>query len=110
MRTYSVLTTASAGRQALMHARMPVILPPDTWASWLGDAPAGETELLELMRPAEDSLLAFWPVASRVGRVAENDAALLAPAALEPTDALRDLRDDLPDWAVLSAAARPPGV
>lgn len=100
LRTYTVITTASAGRQALMHPRMPVILPREAWARWLGEAPATEEELLELMRPAEDSLLAFWPVDSRVGRVAENDAGLLAPAAPELPEALRRLRDPLPAWAV----------
>jgi putative SOS response-associated peptidase YedK len=99
MRTYSVITTESAGRQALMHARMPVILPREAWARWLGDVPAREAELLDLMRPAEDSLLAFWPVEARVGRVAENDAALLAPAMPELPDSLRGLRDPLPEWA-----------
>lgn len=99
LRTYSVITTASAGRQALMHARMPVILPPEAWARWLGEEAAEPGELLELLRPAEDSLLAFWPVEARVGRVAENDAALLRPATVELPEALYGLRDSPPDWA-----------
>lgn len=99
LRSYTVITTASAGRQAVMHPRMPVILPHEAWACWLGDVPAREEELLSLMRPAEDSLLAFWPVDARVGRVAENDAGLLAPATGELPDALQDLRDPLPGWA-----------
>jgi putative SOS response-associated peptidase YedK len=102
MRTYSVITTESAGRQALMHARMPVILPREAWARWLGDVPAQGEELLSLMRPAEDSLLAFWPVEARVGRVAENDAALLAPAMPELPEALQSLRDPPPAWATVS--------
>lgn len=99
MRTYSIITTASAGRQALMHARMPVILPLEAWSSWLGESPAGQDELLALMQPAEDSLLAFWPVGSRVGRVAENDAGLLVPAAADLPESLHGLRDPLPVWA-----------
>jgi putative SOS response-associated peptidase YedK len=98
MRTYSVITTASAGRQALMHARMPVILPREAWARWLGDEASAEGDLLELMRPAEDALLAFWPVAARVGRVAENDAGLLAPATVDLAEALTGLRDPPPEW------------
>jgi putative SOS response-associated peptidase YedK len=76
LRSYTIVTTASAGRQALLHERMPVILPREAWDPWL----SGEDEaaLLALLRPAEDSLLTFWPVAARVGRVAENDAGLLA--------------------------------
>lgn len=99
LRTYTVLTTASAGRQALMHPRMPVILPREAWGRWLGEAPAGQEELLGLLRPAEDSLLAFWPVEARVGRVSENDAGLLAPAAQELPEGLQGLQDQPPDWA-----------
>lgn len=74
LRSYSIITCAAAGRQALVHDRMPVILPPAAWEEWL----AGEDEaaLTALLRPAEDALLAFWPAGPRVGRVAENDAAL----------------------------------
>lgn len=81
LRTYSIITCAAAGRQALLHERMPVILPPGSWEAWLsGDDPAS------LLKPAEDALLAFWPVAARVGRVAEDDAALLDrdPLAVAP--------------------------
>jgi putative SOS response-associated peptidase YedK len=81
LRTYSIITCAAAGRQALLHDRMPVILPRDRWDDWLaGGAPAA------LLKPAEDVLLAFWPVPARVGRVAENDAGLLArdPLAMAP--------------------------
>nr|WP_314072336.1 SOS response-associated peptidase [uncultured Roseococcus sp.] len=98
LRTYSVITTASAGRQALMHARMPVILPAEAWGRWLGDEPAEAGELLGLMRPAEDALLAFWPVGPRVGRVAENDAGLLASAEVELPEELGGLSDQPPDW------------
>ncbi|WP_421994206.1 SOS response-associated peptidase [Roseococcus sp.] len=100
MRSYCVITIASAGRQALMHARMPVILPPEAWAAWLGEEAAGEAALLEMMRPAEDALLAFWPVDGRVGRVAENDARLLAPAPVELPPALQALNDPPPGWAL----------
>ncbi len=58
----------------------------EAWDAWL----AGEEEaaLLALLRPAEDALLAFWPVAGRVGRVAENDAGLIArdPLAVAPPE------------------------
>lgn len=86
LRTFTIITCASAGRQALLHDRMPVILPRAAWDPWL----AGEDDaaLRALLKPAEDALLAFWPVAARVGRVAENDAALLErdPLAQPPPD------------------------
>ncbi len=96
LRTYSIVTCAAAGRQTLLHERMPVILPPEAWDPWL--AGADEATLTGLLRPAEDALLAFWPVAARVGRVAENDEGLIvrdklavAPPELDdpPPDLLR---------------------
>jgi len=83
LRSYSIITCAAAGRQALLHERMPVILPRETWDAWLeGDEPA------TLLKPAQDSLLAFWPVPARVGRVAENDAGLISrdPLAVAPAE------------------------
>ncbi len=83
LRTYSIITCAAAGRQALLHERMPVILPREAWEDWLtGEDPAA------LLQPAEDALLAFWPVAARVGRVAEDDAGLIErdPLAVVPAE------------------------
>jgi putative SOS response-associated peptidase YedK len=84
LRTFTILTCAAAGRQALLHDRMPVILPRAAWDAWLADE--DEAALLALLRPAEDALLAFWPVAARVGRVAEDDAGLVVrdPLAVPP--------------------------
>ncbi|MBE9605859.1 SOS response-associated peptidase [Acetobacteraceae bacterium H6797] len=77
LRTFTIITTESAGRQAQIHHRMPVILPPDTWGAWLGESEASQDKLLSLMRPAPDASLAFWPVAQRVGKFSENDPGLL---------------------------------
>ncbi len=83
LRTYSIITTEAAGRQALVHDRMPVILERADWAEWLISEEEGA--LLALLRPAEDLHLAFWPVPARVGRVAENDAGLVARDPLAAT-------------------------
>ncbi|MEI6158232.1 MAG: SOS response-associated peptidase [Roseococcus sp.] len=98
LRSYSVITCAAAGRQALLHPRMPVILPPEDWAAWLGEAPMEEDGLMRLLRPAEDALLAFWPVVPRVGRVGENDAALIAPSREGVPEAWSSLSDAPPEW------------
>lgn len=87
LKTYAIITCAAAGRQALLHDRMPVILPPAAWETWL-DPQATRAALAALLVPLEDAHLAFWPVAPRVGRVAENDAGLLArdPRANAPAE------------------------
>ncbi len=78
LRSYTVITTEANARQALVHHRMPAILPRQDWPAWLGEAPCDDPQAL--LRPCPPGDLAFWPVAARVGRFAENDAGLLARA------------------------------
>ena len=84
LRTYSIVTTDSVGRQAVLHSRSPVLLPRAAWGRWLGETAASEEELLGLLRPLDDALLRFWPVHPRVGKVSENDAELLEPDLSAP--------------------------
>jgi putative SOS response-associated peptidase YedK len=77
LRTFTIVTTEANAKLRAVHDRMPVILPREAWAAWLGEAPAEEAALLELLRPAPPEAVRAWPVSPRVGRVAENDAALL---------------------------------
>jgi putative SOS response-associated peptidase YedK len=96
LRTFTVITTDANPKQALVHHRMPALLPREAWEAWLGAAPAAAESLLALLRPCPAEWLAIWPVDNRVGRVAENDAALLArdPRAVVPA-ALDDAPPDL---------------
>lgn len=77
LRSFSIVTTVANARQALVHERMPVLLARDAVDAWLDPAQAPEA-LQALLRPCPPGWLAFWPVAARVGRVAENDAGLIA--------------------------------
>jgi putative SOS response-associated peptidase YedK len=96
LRTFSVITTEANEKQALVHHRMPAILPPEVWDAWLGEEPAEPEELAELLLPCPPDELAIWPVDNRVGRVAENDAKLLLrdPLAVPPPE-LDDRPPDL---------------
>ncbi len=97
LKTFTVITTEANEKQALVHHRMPVILPPEVWDAWLGEEPAAPEELQELLLPCPAEELAIWPVDNRVGRVAENDAGLLRrdPGARPPPE----LDDPVPDLA-----------
>jgi putative SOS response-associated peptidase YedK len=88
LRTFTVITTEANEKQALVHHRMPVILPLETWDAWLGAEPAAPEELLDLLLPCPAEELAIWPVDNRVGRVAENDPGLLKrdPLARPPPE------------------------
>jgi len=86
LRSFTILTTDAVPELAVLHDRMPVILPPDSWAAWLGEAPADDAALRALMTPYPRRGLAVWPVGARVGKVAEDDAGLIErdPLALAP--------------------------
>ncbi|MCQ4158941.1 SOS response-associated peptidase [Roseomonas sp. GC11] len=89
LRSFTIITTEANAKQALVHHRMPVILPREAWALWLGEE-AGDawSDALALLRPSPAEELACWPVAARVGKFAENDAGLIArdPLASPPPE------------------------
>jgi putative SOS response-associated peptidase YedK len=75
-RSYTIITTNANSDVAELHSRMPVILEPADWASWLGEVNVDPGTLLH---PSGDGTLRFWPVNKRVGSPRNNDAALLEP-------------------------------
>ncbi|MBX9698536.1 MAG: SOS response-associated peptidase [Acetobacteraceae bacterium] len=89
LRSCTIVTTEATPRLRPIHDRMPVILPPEAWPLWLGERePEEEEALASLLRPYPGEALAVWPVDRRVGRVSENDRALLArdPLAVPPPE------------------------
>ncbi len=74
----TILTTAANEALRPLHDRMPVILEPGSYDTWLDpDAPAWELE--PLLAPAPADLLAFHPVSTLVNRVENDD-----PVCIEP--------------------------
>jgi putative SOS response-associated peptidase YedK len=69
--TCSVITTAAIGDLALVHDRMPLVLPPSRWAGWLA-APPDDPELLAPTPEDAVAALEIRPVGSAVGNV-RND-------------------------------------
>ena len=78
LRTTCILTTAAQGQVAPVHDRMPLILPPWSWGTWLGGTAAAAQALLA---PASEAALQSWPVSQRVNAVREDGAALIEPVA-----------------------------
>ena len=72
LETFTILTTAATTAVATVHHRMPVILPPSFFGSWLEgrDVP---------LKPASDVELKLRPVSHRV-----NSAAYDEPGCIEP--------------------------
>lgn len=86
----TIITTAANEKMSELHDRMPVMLPPDSWATWL-DPDNRDTELLgKLLVPAPNQLITFHAVSTDVGNVRNKGAQLVdevpAPASLLEAD------------------------
>lgn len=75
----TALTTTANEAMSAVHDRMPVILGPEDWPLWLGEASADMNAILGLLRPCPSSALALWAVGKAVGSV-RNDGPELATA------------------------------
>lgn len=76
LRTVTLVTTAANAVMAPIHHRMPVIVMPEDWPVWLGEA-AGDA--VALMRPCAEPLLDLWPVGPAVGNIRNQGAELPLP-------------------------------
>jgi putative SOS response-associated peptidase YedK len=82
IRSFAIITTTPNELCAALHSRMPVVLSPETWSTWLGEEPADERRLKALLAPCPSEELTCWPVSTRVGNVKNNDAGLIEPIAV----------------------------
>jgi putative SOS response-associated peptidase YedK len=83
-RTFTIVTTRPNAFMAPIHDRMPVVIPPASWAEWLDPAPRDPGELRALLEPRDDVTLAAYPVSSLVNSVRNNGPELIAPVDLVP--------------------------
>ena len=80
LRTCSIITGEPNELVAQVHTRMPVLLPEEHHAEWLGEVENGD--LKELLKPFPADRMKMWPISSRVNSPENNEAALLEP--IEP--------------------------
>ncbi len=66
-----------------IHDRMPVILEPGDYNTWLDPANQDVERLRSLLRPYPSDRMAFWPVSRRVGNPANDDPSLIEPLGEE---------------------------
>jgi len=79
LKSFTIITTRANDLLSPLHDRMPVLLAPDCWAAWLGEAKVTDTDLKALLKPCPGAGMVFWPVDGRVGNVGNDDADLFAP-------------------------------
>lgn len=74
LRTCCVVTTGPNEIMAPIHDRMPVIIGPEQWASWLSGTPE---EAQALIRPYHQEGMQAWAVDRRVSRAKDDDEGLI---------------------------------
>ena len=77
--TCAIVTCGASDAMSAIHHRMPVILAPEDWPLWLGEAGHGAATL---MRPAPDDALTFHRVDPAV-----NSNRASGPQLIEPIEA-----------------------
>lgn len=75
----ALLTTEAAPEIAGLHDRMPVLLPPEEYGSWLDRSIRERGALDDLLSPPEGTALEYHPVSRRVNSPANDE-----PACIEP--------------------------
>ena len=75
----TLLTTEPNDLVATVHDRMPAILPPRAYATWLDPAVSDLEQLLSLLGPYPAELMIATPVSTRV-----NAPTFVDPACIEP--------------------------
>ncbi len=79
LRTCTIVTTEPNKLLAPIHNRMPVVLPPEAWDTWLDRDNTDADELGALLKPAPDDLLELFPVSTAVNSVGNDSGELVLP-------------------------------
>jgi len=75
IRSFAILTTAANATLRPLHERMPVIVEPANWATWLGEI---NGDPIELLNP--NPIVKTWKVSTAVNNVRNNGPDLLGEA------------------------------
>jgi hypothetical protein len=81
IRTCTIITGEPNELVALIHNRMPVMLPREAWSAWLGEEPADKDALLSLLKPCPAERMRAYAVSARVNSVKNDEPALLDDVA-----------------------------
>jgi putative SOS response-associated peptidase YedK len=68
IRSFTIVTTTPNALCADLHNRMPAILPPERWSTWLGEEPAEPDQLKSLLVPYKGEMAGRSASASATSR------------------------------------------
>ena len=100
-RTFTIVTTEANELIASLHDRMPVVLPPESWATWLDPSLVDTGEVLAMLRPAPAEPMELFAVEPLVNNVRNDGPDLVRPlahslAASDPAPATLELWREAP--------------
>lgn len=84
LETFTILTTVANGLVAPLHDRMPVILSPDEYSTWLDRNTTNPAGLVHLFQPYPADLMEVHPVSPLVNKVGNDGSDLVVPVSDEP--------------------------
>jgi putative SOS response-associated peptidase YedK len=76
---FTIVTTNANAKLAPIHERMPVILDPADYATWLDTSEANAQAALKLLRPFPPEGMAFYRVGPHVNSARNDDPQCIAP-------------------------------
>jgi putative SOS response-associated peptidase YedK len=79
LRSFTIITTTPNALMAELHDRMPVIIAPADYATWLGETAIEPDAARALLRPYPADDMEVWPVDPRVGDWRNDDPANILP-------------------------------
>ncbi len=78
----AILTTTANGLLNDVHDRMPVILDPRNYGSWLDPSVQDAARMVNFLKPFDPKLMRRYPVSTRVNIVANDDRECSVPVDL----------------------------
>jgi putative SOS response-associated peptidase YedK len=85
----TIITTTAPDELGEIHDRMPMVIPPDSWADWLDPANSDVADLRALLAPAMVSGLTSYPVSTQVNSVRNNGPELIEQIEVDRVMPLR---------------------
>ena len=83
MESCTILTTASNRLVAPLHERMPVVLSPDEYRTWLERTTTDPISLKKMFQPYPADLMEMWQVSPLVNNVKNDGPELVVPVGEE---------------------------
>jgi putative SOS response-associated peptidase YedK len=83
MRSCAIITTEANDALREIHERMPVVLDPSEYDSWLASDQHDTGTLQQLLDPAPDDFFTFYAVSTLVNKPVNNSPELLEPVPVD---------------------------